>query len=655
VTVTNAQVPDIEYSRIIRRAPCTDSAVSINSFSWHPPGSMGQCTGKHAVQPCMEAGLPAIPAATNTPTSEDVGMATPTARLPGERAGWQPEWEPAGQPPSKAGKEDEVRSSEEVGVPAILPVSSGRQERHSQEAKQGVSETTSQAPGNACGQADGGTGKHEGKPEEERDSTGLYIRAPVAKTQAAELFQAVRRGDQPTVQALLENSAELQANSVGMWGNTPLLVACQYGHGALASFLLQKHQADPCIVNGEGGSALLFAITEGQGGVAHELIIHLSRLMTSQPAKNDTENSASGAQRCAAGTPQTADSTRCPSSLSFLDRPVRCMHSGVDVLKPWTPLTAACAAGSVQLVKALIRIWSPSKSHLQAAIETSCAFVRADSLSALAELACTSGTPEADVVDPKLARTNADPPVDRRSANQWKAAGSPAPLVEACEFARRQAGKARMSPAEPSALKQTSNGTVTESALPPVVRSGGSASDHKEAHEKCRAGGSTGSTDTAQQAGSHSGSNSVSQADQLVCEVLSALPPSLCPVFLRHRTPRGEDPLLAACQCNLPAAALKMVELGAPVNATQAAEQAQGARAPPTTALHAAIQASMLPVVKGLLRAGADAKALDRHKRTPKDLAGRSRFAAEILTLLEEAERQAQGIQESEGGDEKAP
>ncbi|CAN0122875.1 unnamed protein product, partial [Discosporangium mesarthrocarpum] len=54
----------------------------------------------------------------------------------------------------------------------------------------------------------------------------------------------------------------LNVNERGVWGNTPLIVAAQYGRTEVGLALL-SHGADPCLTNERGASPLLFACAEG--------------------------------------------------------------------------------------------------------------------------------------------------------------------------------------------------------------------------------------------------------------------------------------------------------------------------------------------------------------------------------------------------------
>ena len=76
------------------------------------------------------------------------------------------------------------------------------------------------------------------------------------------LVKALKEGDVAKVATLLDDDhqAELLERR-GMWDNTPLLVACHYGHEPLALMLLERG-ASASAVNEVGCTALLFACNE---------------------------------------------------------------------------------------------------------------------------------------------------------------------------------------------------------------------------------------------------------------------------------------------------------------------------------------------------------------------------------------------------------
>lgn len=61
----------------------------------------------------------------------------------------------------------------------------------------------------------------------------------------------------------------VDVNCEGMWGNTPLIAAAQYGHLEVARLLVEKFGADVRRANRCGATALLFACAEVHRGPYH--------------------------------------------------------------------------------------------------------------------------------------------------------------------------------------------------------------------------------------------------------------------------------------------------------------------------------------------------------------------------------------------------
>ena len=72
-------------------------------------------------------------------------------------------------------------------------------------------------------------------------------------------IKALKAGDLAQVRSLLDQGVDIERR--GMWENTPLLVACHYGHAAVALELLARG-ASPAAMNEKGGTALLHACVE---------------------------------------------------------------------------------------------------------------------------------------------------------------------------------------------------------------------------------------------------------------------------------------------------------------------------------------------------------------------------------------------------------
>ena len=74
------------------------------------------------------------------------------------------------------------------------------------------------------------------------------------------MIAAAKAGDLARLQALLAAGGPVDA--AGMWGNTPMLFAAQYGHHHAALYLLQ-HGASPDARNNRGATPLLYGCSEG--------------------------------------------------------------------------------------------------------------------------------------------------------------------------------------------------------------------------------------------------------------------------------------------------------------------------------------------------------------------------------------------------------
>ena len=55
----------------------------------------------------------------------------------------------------------------------------------------------------------------------------------------------------------------VSVNHLGMWGNTPLIVACQYQKTEIAEYLLTMKEVDIHHINEKQASALVYACLEG--------------------------------------------------------------------------------------------------------------------------------------------------------------------------------------------------------------------------------------------------------------------------------------------------------------------------------------------------------------------------------------------------------
>ena len=91
------------------------------------------------------------------------------------------------------------------------------------------------------------------------------------------------QGDAGAVSSLIDQDATLLERR-GMWENTPLLVACHYGHSATALMLLARG-ADATATNEAGATALLFACVESMTEVAEQLCAMSAVAVEPPPAR----------------------------------------------------------------------------------------------------------------------------------------------------------------------------------------------------------------------------------------------------------------------------------------------------------------------------------------------------------------------------------
>jgi len=103
--------------------------------------------------------------------------------------------------------------------------------------------------------------------------TGLAYRGPPKN--APNLMASIKRGDVTVVEQLLQSGFDV--NTVGMWGNTALLTACQYRKEKIAMLLLSLDKGksvDVNVVNDRGYTPLLLATLEGMADVTESLLAH---------------------------------------------------------------------------------------------------------------------------------------------------------------------------------------------------------------------------------------------------------------------------------------------------------------------------------------------------------------------------------------------
>jgi ankyrin repeat protein len=108
-------------------------------------------------------------------------------------------------------------------------------------------------------------------PSAQPDETGLIYSEKQSNDQ--NLVALCKKGKLEMIQKLLtSDSRGVAINMKGMWGNTPLIVACQYHHPEVALYLLQYSSIDILHMNDHGVTALLYACLEGLDHVVQKLL-----------------------------------------------------------------------------------------------------------------------------------------------------------------------------------------------------------------------------------------------------------------------------------------------------------------------------------------------------------------------------------------------
>lgn len=102
------------------------------------------------------------------------------------------------------------------------------------------------------------------------DESGLVFHEQQINTD--NLISLCKKGKEQDIRELL-GKVGIDVNVKGMWSNTPLIVACQYGHESIALFLLENDKIDVNHTNDNGATALLYACIEGMGNVVKRLLL----------------------------------------------------------------------------------------------------------------------------------------------------------------------------------------------------------------------------------------------------------------------------------------------------------------------------------------------------------------------------------------------
>lgn len=85
------------------------------------------------------------------------------------------------------------------------------------------------------------------------------------------LVAEAKKGNEASVKELLRSGANV--NMTGMWGNTPLIAACQYGHESICNLLLGCESIDVNVKNEKGAAAILYASMEGLDAVCRKILL----------------------------------------------------------------------------------------------------------------------------------------------------------------------------------------------------------------------------------------------------------------------------------------------------------------------------------------------------------------------------------------------
>jgi len=149
-----------------------------------------------------------------------------------------------------------------------------------------------------------------------------------------------------------------------MWGNTPLITACQYARQDIALFLLAQDDVNINILNEKNVSALLFSCLEGLIGVVEKLLSNKNLCLTMEPCvvynqivgKTSLQNPLSSS--IINGHADIVSSLIKAIGETHVNLPFHfnCIK-GVAVsgkMENFTPLMVAAAAGQVSVVERLL-------------------------------------------------------------------------------------------------------------------------------------------------------------------------------------------------------------------------------------------------------------------------------------------------------------
>ena len=103
------------------------------------------------------------------------------------------------------------------------------------------------------------------------DKTGLQFKE--VSRDINNFMLAVKRGDTMTVERLISEGYDI--GSIGMFGSTPLIISCQYGHNDISNLILDHKNLNENIINHTNEkkvTALLYACMGGDVSIVQKLV-----------------------------------------------------------------------------------------------------------------------------------------------------------------------------------------------------------------------------------------------------------------------------------------------------------------------------------------------------------------------------------------------
>ena len=288
-----------------------------------------------------------------------VGPGAPPLQEQGKEQPWR---QPSQQASQQALEQASQQASQQQQRLLLQQAAQGERPRPAREEQaRGGGARAAEAEAEAAREAAQGASKAHGAPRAAESTTGGERagagaeRAPrAAASAAARLLRAAKDGDVEAARAALSEDPG-GVNYRGMWGNTPLICACQYGASAVALLLLDSG-ANSGAINEHGCSALHHAALEGLQNVVLRLakavaglpLAERERALRPAPlynSQNDTKQELSPLVAAATNGHVEIVDTLLQASL------VRAERRGDETLRA---LSAAAAAGHVSCVERLL-------------------------------------------------------------------------------------------------------------------------------------------------------------------------------------------------------------------------------------------------------------------------------------------------------------